>query len=118
MSQNQAVLSDLTLRPNHLVDELIREWCQVNKYERQEKVTELDIDGIQSLLHQISSAFSVSDQTEAANELRRQTTNFANVRDLFVAQNPVLITRLLSPFSDLAEAVYSNTELQENLIKA
>ncbi|VVA99177.1 unnamed protein product [Arabis nemorensis] len=111
-----AVLSDLSVRPNLLVNDLIEEWCQAEKYDRRfnQKVTELDIDGLESLLHRISSASSVSDQTEAANELRRQITNFARVGDLFFSQLPDSITRMLTPLS--GEVFLSNTDLQENII--
>lgn len=100
-----------------MVDKLITQWCLANKFERpksssEEIVTELFTDGIDSLLHRISSPSSVADQAQAAEELRRQTKRFANVRTFFVSQLPGSITRLLTPLS----AVDLNLELQENLV--
>ncbi|KAG2273612.1 hypothetical protein Bca52824_056167 [Brassica carinata] len=65
-----------------------------------------------SLEKRISSPSSVADQAQAAEELRRQTKRFANVRTFFVSELPGSSTRLLSPLS----AVDLNLELQENLI--
>ncbi|KAH0850575.1 hypothetical protein HID58_095404 [Brassica napus] len=110
------VLSHVSLTPNLLVDELITQWCLVNKFERpkssEEIVTELFTDGIDSLLQRISSPSSVADQAQAAEELRRQTKRFANVRAFLVSELPDSIKRLLTPLS----AVDLNLELQENLI--
>ncbi|KAL0647575.1 hypothetical protein Bca4012_045866 [Brassica carinata] len=78
----------------------------------EEIFTELFTDGIDSLLQRISSPSSVADQAQAAEELRRQTKRFANVRTFFVSELPGSSTRLLSPLS----AVDLNLELQENLI--
>ncbi|EOA22782.1 hypothetical protein CARUB_v10003498mg [Capsella rubella] len=106
---------------NHLVNELITQWCRANKFDRrkpppEEIVTELFTSDIEALLHRISSASSVADQTEASKELRRQTKKFTNVRVFFVEELPGSITRLLSPLSTLGEAVDLNPELQENLV--
>ena len=110
------VLSHVSLTPNLLVDELITQWCLVNKFERpkssEEIVTELFTDGIDSLLQRISSPSSVADQAQAEEELRRQTKRFANVRAFLVSELPDSIKRLLTPLS----AVDLNLELQENLI--
>ncbi|CAH2072444.1 unnamed protein product [Thlaspi arvense] len=119
--KSNAVLSHLLLIPNHLIDELITQWCLVNNYERprssEETVTELFTDGIDALLQRISSPSSVSDQTEAAQELRIRTKKSASVRVFLVAELPDSITRLLSPLSALGEeAADSNPELQEYLI--
>ncbi|XP_009120984.1 putative U-box domain-containing protein 46 [Brassica rapa] len=110
------VLSHLSFTPNLLVDELIKQWCLVNKFKRpkssEEIVNELFTDGIDSLLQRISSPSSVADQAQAAEELRRQTKRFANVRAFLVSELPGSITRLLTPLS----AVDSNLDLQENLV--
>lgn len=106
--------------PNHSIDELIREWCRINKYDRPKQSDEVAIglfpDDIDSLLRRLSSPSSVEDQTEAAGELCSQTERFNNVRAFFVAEIPHSITRLLTPLSALAEEVDSNLELQEKIV--
>ncbi|XP_006400381.2 putative U-box domain-containing protein 46 [Eutrema salsugineum] len=119
--KSNLVLSHLLLTPNHLVDELITQWCRENNYDRlkpsDEIATEMFTYGIDSLLQRISSpSSSVSDKTEAAKELRNQTKKFSNVRRFFVTELPDSITRLLSPLSASGEAVDSNPELQENIV--
>ncbi|KAG2243469.1 hypothetical protein Bca52824_094689 [Brassica carinata] len=107
--------------PNHVIAELITQWCQVNKYDLP-KPSDAPIglfpDDIDLLLHRISSPSSVEDQTGAANELRRQTKRFADVTAFFVAEIPDSITRLLTPLSALGEAIDSNPGLQKNIITA
>ncbi|CAN7067826.1 unnamed protein product, partial [Brassica rapa subsp. trilocularis] len=114
--KSNQVLSHLSFTPNLLVDDLITQWCLVNKFERpkssEDIVTELFTDGIDSLLQRISSPSSVADQAQAAEELRRQTKRFANVRTFFVSELHDSITRLLTPLS----VVDLNLDLQENLI--
>ncbi|XP_002873884.2 putative U-box domain-containing protein 46 [Arabidopsis lyrata subsp. lyrata] len=120
--KTKQILSHCLWIPNHLINELITQWCRVNKVDRQkpsdELATELFTGDIEALLQRISSSSSVADQIEAAKELRRQTKRFPNVRVFFVAGIHDSITRLLSPLSALGEAVDSNPELQENIITA
>uniref|UniRef100_A0A1J3FGS6 RING-type E3 ubiquitin transferase n=1 Tax=Noccaea caerulescens TaxID=107243 RepID=A0A1J3FGS6_NOCCA len=105
------VLSHRLWAPNHLVDDLIEQWCRVNNYDRPKPFT----DDIDSLLTRMSSPCSVEDQILAAKELRCQSKIFGSVRAFFAAGDS--ITRLLSPISALGDAaVDSNPKLQKNII--
>ncbi|CAH2072443.1 unnamed protein product [Thlaspi arvense] len=114
------VLSNTLWTRNHLVDELITQWCRDFKYDRlkppDEIVTELSEDGIESLLERISSPSSDEDQREASKELRRQTKKFPNVRHFFGSEDK--IARLLSPLSALDNTVNSEPELHEDIVTA
>ncbi|AED92539.1 ARM repeat superfamily protein [Arabidopsis thaliana] len=120
--KTKQVLSHRLWIPNHLISDLITQWCLVNKYDHQkpsdELVAELFTSDIEALLQRVSSSSSVADQIEAAKELRHQTKKFPNVRVFFVAGIHDSITRLLSPLSTLDEAVDSSLELQENIVTA
>ncbi|CAN6811624.1 unnamed protein product [Brassica oleracea] len=119
--KTKEVLSHRLWSPNHLLDELIAQWCQANKYDRPEASDApigLFSDGIDLLLERISSPSSVEDQTKAANELRRQTKRFANVPAFFVAEIPDSITRLLTPLSALGEVIDTYPGLQKDIITA
>ncbi|KAG2243466.1 hypothetical protein Bca52824_094686 [Brassica carinata] len=119
--KTREVLSHRLWSPNYLVDELITQWCQANKYDRPEasdKPIGLFNDDIDLLLQRISSPSSVEDQTKAANELRRQTKRFDNVPASFVAEIPESITRLLTPISALGEDIDSNPGFQKDIITA
>ncbi|CAG7879525.1 unnamed protein product [Brassica rapa] len=119
--KTKEVLSHRLWSPNHVIAELITQWCQANKCDLP-KPSDAPIglfpDDIDLLLHRISSPSSVEDQTGAANELRRQTKRFADVTAFFVAEIPDSITRLLTPLSALGEAIDSNPGLQKNIITA
>ncbi|CAN6872237.1 unnamed protein product, partial [Brassica oleracea] len=101
--KTKQVISHRLCSPNHSIDELIREWCRINKYDRPKQSDEVAIglfpDDIDSLLRRLSSPSSVEDQTEAAGELCSQTERFNNVRAFFVAEIPHSITLLLTPLS-------------------
>ncbi|CAH2072442.1 unnamed protein product [Thlaspi arvense] len=118
--KTKEVLSHRLWTPNSLIDGLITEWCRVNQYDRPKPSYQKPIgmfsDYIDALLQRISSPSSVEEQTEAANEVRRQTKRFANVRAFFVAEIPDSITRLISPLSAFGDAVDSNPDLQKNII--
>ncbi|WZZ38572.1 hypothetical protein YC2023_034831 [Brassica napus] len=119
--KTKEVLSHRLWSPNHLVDELIAQWCQANKYDRPEASDApigLFSDDIDLLLDRISSPSPVEDQTKAANELRRQTKRFANVPAFFVTEIPDSITRLLTPLSALGEVIDTYPGLQKDIITA
>ncbi|CAH8271493.1 unnamed protein product [Arabidopsis lyrata] len=103
--------------PNHLINEVIMQWCRIHNFDRpkpsDEEVIDLFTGDIESFLQRITSPSSVEDQTEAAKELARQVKRYATVRDFFVAKIPDSITRLLTVLGD---EVDSNPELQENII--
>ncbi|KAG5403365.1 hypothetical protein IGI04_009484 [Brassica rapa subsp. trilocularis] len=119
--KTKEVLSHRLWVPNHVIAELITEWCQVNKYDLpkpSDAPVGLFPDDIDLLLERISSPSSVEDKTGAANELRRQTKRFADVPAFFVAEIPESITRLLTPLSALGEDIDSNPGLQKDIITA
>ncbi|CAH8310761.1 unnamed protein product [Eruca vesicaria subsp. sativa] len=119
--KTKEVLSHFLSSPNHVISELITQWCQVNKYDLP-KPSEARIgmfsDDIDLLLERISSPSSAEDQTAAANELRRQTKRFDNVPAFFVTEIPESITRLLTPLSALGDDIDSNPGLQKDIITA
>ncbi|CAL9230762.1 unnamed protein product [Arabidopsis halleri] len=106
--------------PNHSINEVIMQWCRINKFDRpkpsDDEVIDLFTGDIESLLQRITSPSSVEDQTEAAKELALKAKRFTNVCVYFVVKIPDSITRLLSPLSVLGDEVDSNPELQENII--
>ncbi|CAA7033243.1 unnamed protein product [Microthlaspi erraticum] len=104
------VLSHRLWAPNDLIDDLIKQWCQVNNFDRPKPFT----DDTDSLLNRISSPSSVEDQISAAKELRLQSKLFGSVRAFFAAGDT--IAQLLSPISDSDVAVDSNPKLQKNII--
>ncbi|CDY51235.1 BnaA03g07030D [Brassica napus] len=119
--KTKEVLSHRLWVPNHVIAELITEWCQVNKCDLpkpSDAPVGLFPDDIDLLLERISSPSSVEDNTGAANELRRQTKRFADVPAFFVAEIPESITRLLTPLSALGEDIDSNPGLQKDIITA
>ncbi|KFK26132.1 hypothetical protein AALP_AA8G207700 [Arabis alpina] len=119
--KTKEVLSNVFWTSNHLVDELITDWCRLNNYGRPKPLDVIDMElfrnDINSLLDRISSPSSVEDQADAARELRNQTNKFPlPPRYFFDTLVTDSITRLLNPLSALGDAVDSNPELQENLV--
>ncbi|XP_022744040.1 U-box domain-containing protein 9-like [Durio zibethinus] len=117
--QTKQVLSHSILTPNCLVRELISQWCKERgialpkSYQDidGETIPELDRIYLNSLLEKMSS--SLSDQKEAAKELRRLTKITPSYRAVFCEFTDA-ISRLLSPLSE--SMVESDPDLQENLI--
>ncbi|XWS57805.1 hypothetical protein CRYUN_Cryun09bG0205000 [Craigia yunnanensis] len=116
---SEQVLSHSILTPNCLVRELISHWCKKRgialpkSYQDidGETITEFDRIYLNSLLEKISS--SLSDQKEAAKELRRLTKTTPSYRAVF-CEFTNAISRLLSPLSE--SKVESDPDLQEDLI--
>ncbi|XVF06501.1 hypothetical protein REPUB_Repub06bG0053800 [Reevesia pubescens] len=117
---SKQVLSHSILTPNCLVRELISHWCKergiaVPKVHQDidgETITEVDRIYLNSLLEKISS--SLSDQKEAAKELRRLTKTTPSYRAVF-CEFTNAISRLLGPLSSESK-VESDPDLQEDLI--
>ncbi|GMI84618.1 ARABIDOPSIS THALIANA PLANT U-BOX 9, plant U-box 9 [Hibiscus trionum] len=116
--QTKEVLSHSFLTPNCLVRELISRWCGVSGVAVPEPpkdvrglITTRDRLLLSSLLDKMSS--SLSDQKEAAKELRRLTQALESNRVAFCGL-PGAISRLLSPLSE--SVVESHPDLQEDLI--
>ncbi|CAL9003717.1 unnamed protein product [Prunus brigantina] len=117
--QTKQVLSHTVLTPNHLVREMISQWCREHGMELpkpvqdidEEVVTNADRGYLNSLLQKMSS--SLSDQKEAAKELRLLTKRSSPFRALF-GESIETIPQLLSPLS-LGQAD-TDPDLQEDLI--
>ncbi|EYU21095.1 hypothetical protein ABFS82_04G217400 [Erythranthe guttata] len=117
--KTQQVLTHTTLAPNHLIREMITKWCNKHgiklpdpiNYTYEEGFAESDREHFLSLLNRMSSA--LSEQKEAAKELRRLTRKTASVRALF-AETPNAIPQLLAPLSN--GTIGAHPDLHEDII--
>ncbi|KAL7228168.1 hypothetical protein ACSBR2_006978 [Camellia fascicularis] len=117
--QTQQVLSHTVLTPNHLVREMISQWCKGRGMELPSPVEDIDDEGmteadrghLNSLLEKMSS--SLSDQKEAAKKLRLLTKRMPSVRALF-GECTDAIPQLLNPLSPGRADIHP--DLQEDLI--
>uniref|UniRef100_A0A1D1Y9P1 RING-type E3 ubiquitin transferase n=1 Tax=Anthurium amnicola TaxID=1678845 RepID=A0A1D1Y9P1_9ARAE len=124
--RTQQVLSHSILTPNHLLRRMVSEWCESHGVElptpRYPQHHECDPDGgavtrgerlqLGCLLDKISSP-SVSDQKEAARELRLLTKRTPPFRAL-LGETPGSIPRLLALLSDVD--LSRHPDLQEDLV--
>ncbi|KAL6967957.1 hypothetical protein U1Q18_033760 [Sarracenia purpurea var. burkii] len=119
--RTQQVLPHTLLTPNLLVREMISQWCKSHQiqlpdpiqYLGEDGITEADRDRLISLLKKMSS--TVSDQKEAARELRLLTKRIPSFRALF-AESLDAIPQLLSPLSQSRSQSDIHPDLQEDLI--
>lgn len=119
--QTQQVLSHTLLTPNLLIREMISQWCKNNgiqlpdptQYFNEDGLTEADRDHFISLLQKMSS--TLSDQKEAARELRLLTKRMPSFRALF-GESVDAIPQLLNPLSQSRSQSDIPTDLQEDLI--
>ncbi|KAL0417986.1 UNVERIFIED_CONTAM: U-box domain-containing protein 9 [Sesamum radiatum] len=119
--RTQQVLSHTILTPNHLIREMIAEWCKNHgiklpdsvHYTNEEGLTEADRDHFLSLLKKMSA--TLADQKEAAKELRLLTKRMPSFRALF-SESLGAIPQLLSPFSQSKCKSELHPDLQEDLI--
>ncbi|KAF2284563.1 hypothetical protein GH714_027094 [Hevea brasiliensis] len=117
----QQVLSHTFLTPNHLVREMISQWCKSQglelpdpvQYVNEEGITEADRDHFQSLLEKMSSA--LPEQKEAARELRLLTKRMPSFRVLF-GESVGAIPQLLNPLSASKSGSDIHPDLQEDVI--
>ncbi|XP_074321021.1 U-box domain-containing protein 9-like isoform X2 [Silene latifolia] len=118
--QTRQVLSRAVLTPNHLVWDLIQEWCKSNDIqlpppikdlEEEVVVTNSDEDHLNGLLHKLST---LSDLKEAAKEIRLLTKSKHSIRPYF-RESADAIPQLLSPLS-LLKNIYDHPDLQEDLV--
>ncbi|KAB2626268.1 U-box domain-containing protein 9-like [Pyrus ussuriensis x Pyrus communis] len=117
--QKNQVISHTVLTPNHLVREMISQWCREREIELpkpvqdidEQLVTNADRGYLNSLLEKMSS--SLSDQKAAAKELRLLTKRSSSFRALF-GESTETIPQLLNPLSP--GHVDAHPDLQENLI--
>ncbi|KAK6122192.1 hypothetical protein DH2020_044071 [Rehmannia glutinosa] len=119
--QTQQVLSHTILTPNHLIREMIAQWCKNHgiklpdsiQYSNEEGVTKADRDYFLSLLKKMSS--TLSDQKEAAKEMRLLTKRMPSFRALF-GESLDAIPKLLSPISQSKCEREFHPDLQEDII--
>ncbi|KAG9149348.1 hypothetical protein Leryth_003324 [Lithospermum erythrorhizon] len=119
--QTQQVLSHTILTPNHLIREMISQWCKKNRiqlpdpdrYSKDEGLREADKDLFLSLLDKLSK--TLSDQKEAAKELRSLTKRMPSFRALFGESSDAL-PQLLKPLSQSNSLSDVHPDLQEDII--
>ncbi|KAG8387248.1 hypothetical protein BUALT_Bualt02G0001700 [Buddleja alternifolia] len=119
--RTQQVLSHTLLTPNHLIREMIAQWCKSNGIKlpdsvqdlSEEGLTEADWDHFLSLLGKMS--LTLSDQKEAAKELRLMTKRMPSFRALF-GESVDAIPQLLSPLSRTKPENGVHPGLQEDLV--
>ncbi|CAI9768484.1 unnamed protein product [Fraxinus pennsylvanica] len=119
--RTQQVLSHTNLTPNHLIREMILQWCKNHgiellepvQYSDEDVLTEADRDHFLSLLRKMSSTLSV--QKEAAKELRQLTKTMPSFRALF-GESLDAIPQLLSPLAESRSRNNVHLDLQEDLI--
>ncbi|KAK6937864.1 U-box domain [Dillenia turbinata] len=119
--QTQQVLSHTILTPNHLIREMILKWCKNQGVELSDSVvyindeglTEADRDHFLTLLEKMSS--SLSEQKEAAKELRLLTKRMPSFRALF-GESLDAIPQLLTPLSQSNSNREVHPEVQEDVI--
>ncbi|KAI3732745.1 hypothetical protein L1987_63953 [Smallanthus sonchifolius] len=115
--KTQQVLSHTILTPNHLVRDMITQWCKNRgvqfpgpiQYSDQDELTEADRDLFSSLLKKMSS--TQSEQKEAARTLRSLTKRMPSFRALF-GESLESIPQLLTPLCQME----IHPDLQEDLI--
>lgn len=117
--QTQQVLSHTVLTPNHLVRDMISQWCKDHGMDppnsvhdsEDDVITGSDRSHLNSLLEKMSS--TLSDQKEAAKQLRLLTKRMPLFRALF-SESTYAIPQLLYPLS--TGRANTNPDLQEDLI--
>ncbi|KAA8543555.1 hypothetical protein F0562_021699 [Nyssa sinensis] len=119
--QSQQVLSHTILTPNHLIQDMISQWCKSQgiqlldpvQYSNEDGLTEADRDHFLSLLEKMSS--TLPDQKEAARELRLLTKKMPSFRAMF-GESLDAIPQLLNPLSQSTSQSDIQPDLQEDLI--
>jgi hypothetical protein len=119
--QTQQVLSHTILTPNHLIREMILQWCEDHGIKfpdslqcvDEEGLTKADRDHFFTLLRKLSS--TIDEQKEAAKELRLLTKRMPSFRALF-GESVDAIPQLLSPLSQSKCENEFHPDLQEDLI--
>ncbi|XP_030497195.2 U-box domain-containing protein 9 [Cannabis sativa] len=117
----QQVLSHTILTPNHLIREMISQWCKCtgielsdpDLYLNEDGITAADRDHFLSLLGKMS--LSLPDQKVAAKELRMLTKRMPSFRALF-GESLDSIPQLLRPLSEGKSQTGVHPEVQEDVI--
>ncbi|KAB2074751.1 hypothetical protein ES319_A07G172300v1 [Gossypium barbadense] len=119
--QTEQVLSHTILTPNHLIRDMISQWCKSQGIElpnpvmdgKEEGVTEAERDRFFSLLDKLCAA--LPQQKEAAKELRMLTKKMPSFRALF-GESIDAIPQLLTPLSGSKSESCVHPDLQEDVI--
>ncbi|CAK9323649.1 unnamed protein product [Citrullus colocynthis] len=122
--RTQQVLSHTNLTPNHLIRQMIAQWCATRGIELQDRIrvhyldddviTEADRDRFLTLIEKMS--MTISEQKAAAKELRMLTKRMPSFRALF-GESLDAISLLLSPLcGDKSQSIGVHTDLQEDVI--
>ncbi|KAI3526454.1 hypothetical protein L1887_05707 [Cichorium endivia] len=119
--KTQQVLSHTILTPNHLVRDMIMQWCKNRgvrlpgplHYSDQNPATEPNHSLFLSLLNKLSS--TLPDQKEAASSLRSLTKRIPSFRAFF-GESDDAIPQLLAPLSRIKNETETHRDLQEDLI--
>ncbi|OMO70067.1 Armadillo [Corchorus capsularis] len=119
--KTQQVLSHTFLTPNHLIREMILQWCKNQgielpnpvQYGKEDGVTEAERDQFFSLLEKLSA--SLAEQKAAAKELRLLTKRMPSFRALF-GESVDAIPQLLTPLSGNKSQSVVHPDLQEDVI--
>ncbi|KAG9154380.1 hypothetical protein Leryth_000820 [Lithospermum erythrorhizon] len=119
--QTQQVLSLSMVTPNLLIREMISQWCKKNRiklpdpvqYSKEEGLTEADRGLFLSLLDKLSK--TMSDQKEAAKQLRLLTRRTPSFRAMF-GESSGALSQLLNPLSRSKSTSDVHPDLQEDII--
>ncbi|MFS7954012.1 putative U box domain, armadillo-like helical, Zinc finger, RING/FYVE/PHD-type [Helianthus anomalus] len=119
--KTQQVLSHTILTPNHLIRDMITQWCKNRgvqfpgpvQYPDENGLTEADHDLFLSLLKKMSC--TQSEQKEAARTLRSLTKRMPSFRALF-GESLDSIPQLLTPLCQTKSQTEIQPDLQEDLI--
>lgn len=119
--RTQQVLSHTILTPNQLIRDMISQWCKINGIQLPDPVHNLDEEGLTeadrnhflSLLEKMS--LTLSEQKDAARELRLLTKSVPSFRALF-GESENAIAQLLYPLSKCKSGSEVQPELQEDII--
>ncbi|KAL2941208.1 U-box domain-containing protein 9 [Bienertia sinuspersici] len=120
--QTQQVLSHIELTPNHLVRELIAQWCKDHGIElppplqdiNEGLINDADRNHLKTLLEKLSMSSTLSEQKEAAKEIRALTRRLPSFRSFF-GESSNALKQLLTPLRT-AKSFEDNPDLQEDLI--
>lgn len=120
--ETQQVLLHTTLTPNHLIREMIMQWCKNHGIKLPESfkyideygaLTEADRDHFTSLLRKMTS--TLAEQREAAQELRLMTKRTPSVRALF-GETADAVPQLVAPLFQTISDTKVHQELQEDIV--
>ncbi|KAI3772842.1 hypothetical protein L6452_04036 [Arctium lappa] len=119
--RTQEVLSHTILTPNHLIKDLITQWCKNHhvqfpnpvRYSDEYPLVEADRSLFIDQINKLSS--TLSDQKEAARTLRSLTKKTPSFRALF-GESDEYIRQLLIPLSQFKSESVIDDDLHEDLI--